>query len=82
MRLPLELRLPPLSSSPNSGFAINEETGELVLVELQGELEVTRADADDGADGDVQAGAIVGKLDLSVPVRVLLGCFPSLVYQG
>lgn len=72
MRLPLELALPPPSPSPSraspSTVLID---GELFLLELQGELELTSKDAGEGAKPLRKAGQRIGKLDLSVPVRAL-----------
>lgn len=76
MRLPLELCLPSPSTSTSSSTSLNaatssitidEESGELLLIELQGELEVVHEDGLKD-DGDIRTGAKVGKLDLSVPV--------------
>ena len=71
MRLPLELALPPVfSSSPSPSTVLID--GELFLLELQGELELSSKDA--GEQAPVKAGQTIGKLDLSVPVRA----FPPL----
>lgn len=89
MRLPLRLSLPPSSSSSSSSdssgpFVIDHDTGELLLIELQGELHITEAsgqgnDTDDKTASTTTGGAAssvaregrkVGKLDMSVPVSV------------
>ena len=77
MRLPLELALPSPSSSTSPPTVLID--GELFLLELQGELELSSKDAGDNPPR--KAGQRIGKLDLSVPVRAcspLSRCYSSL----
>jgi hypothetical protein len=69
MRLPLELSLPSASTSPSPSVVIDPDSGELLLLELQGELEL-QGDVGDDSEAATSAGARVGKLDLSIAVRV------------
>lgn len=68
MRLPLELSLPSASTSPSPSVVIDPDSGELLLLELQGELEL-QGDVGDDSEAATSAGARVGKLDLSIAVR-------------
>lgn len=81
MRLPLDLAIASHSSqtsSPAPLLAFDHGSGELILVELQGHLELSLdgiemqdssvASSSTQSDG-AKAGQKVGKLDLSVPVR-------------
>ena len=87
MRLPLSLAI----TSPSEGplLAFDHGSGELVLVELQGHLELNldgveldetaARSASNGSNGS-KAGQKVGKLDLSVPVSLsILRNIPVLV---
>lgn len=71
MRLPLDLSFPSTSASkPDaSSFIVNEATNELLLIELQGELNLEGTEHDDADSRSAKSGARVGRLDLSVPVR-------------
>lgn len=84
MRLPLSLAI----TSPSEGplLAFDHGSGELVLVELQGHLELSldgvesKHPAADSASNGIKAGQKVGKLDLSVPVSLsILRNIPVLV---
>lgn len=71
MRLPLNIAIPCPPDAPLLAF--DHGSGELVLVELQGHLELNDLDTeheagDTAAHTSSKAGQKVGKLDLSVPV--------------
>lgn len=70
MRLPLELSLPTASTSSSPSVVVDPDSGELLLLELQGELEL-QGDIEDDSAATSAAGARVGKLDLSISVRSL-----------
>lgn len=74
MKLPLTLALDDTGSHarccPDAASIIKDDlSGELFVVELQGQLEIHSDDNDaPAAHGQAHAGSFIGKLDMSNPV--------------